>query len=462
MNLYYSSYYTRYFFLLIFITFNFSFLGQVQLKPSIGISSLPNDADSVCSIIPRNQGNPWIPVAVGDTMADFKLYNLNGDSVTLSSVLNSGKRALIVSGSYTCPIFRDHMNNLNDVAAQFGNQIECFVVYVVEAHPTGSPMPSSGNINPTNPPYFQPATYGERKAIVSDLLNGVGSGQYVPVTVNVPVYIDGPCNEWWNYYDSPNKAYLVDTNGVVFAYHSWFHNSNPPNGPPTNIWCDIDSLLGVNSGGCNTVTSLGGTFDFQLNASSVGYGAPGDVIDVFGKIINTSNDGVKVKINRMTNNLPSPSWESSMCITVCLPTNQDTVSVIVAAGDTVDFSMHFFTDPSMLSADTGRVKIRFHNMNGSQQNVDQWFRGVTRETTSFENIFDNNNLLLYPNPTTELIFLEYDGQIGPISIEIYDISGKLVKTTNSTIISFKDFPDGLYIIKLISGDFIKQVRVIKK
>ena len=105
MNLYYSSYYTRYFFLLIFITFNFSFLGQVQLKPSIGISSLPNDADSVCHIIPRNQGNPWIPVAVGDTMADFKLYSINGDSVTLSSVLNSGKRALIVSGSYTCPNF---------------------------------------------------------------------------------------------------------------------------------------------------------------------------------------------------------------------------------------------------------------------------------------------------------------------------------------------------------------------
>ena len=100
-------------------------------------------------------------------------------------------------------------------------------------------------------------------------------------------------------------------------------------------------------------------------------------------------------------------------------------------------------------------------MNGSQQNVDQWFRGVTRETTNYENIIDNSNFLLYPNPTTELIFLEYDGQIGPISIEIYDISGNLIKTTNSAIISFKDFSEGLYIIKLIYGDFIKQVRVIK-
>ena len=461
MKLSYSTYKTNCFILLIFITFNFSLLGQVHLKPSIGISSLPNDTDSVCPIIPRSQGNPWIPVTVGDTMADFKLYDINGDSVILSSVLNSGKRALIVTGSYTCPIFRNHMTDLNAVAAQFGNQIECFVVYTVEAHPTGSPMPSSGNINPTNPPYFQPATYGERKAIVSDLINGVGSGQYIPVTVNVPIYIDGPCNQWWDYYDAPNKAYLVDTNGVLFAYHEWFNNSNPPNNQATNIWCDIDSLLGVNSGGCNPITGLGGTFDFQLDASSVGYGAPGDIIDIFGKLINTSNDGVQVKINRMINNLPSSSWESSMCITVCLPSSLDTVSVIVAAGDTANFSMHFFTDPSMLSADTARAKIRFHNMNGSQQNIDQWFRGVTYETTSSENVIENNNFLLYPNPTTELIFLEYDKQIDPISIEIYDVSGKLIKTTNSAIISLKDFPNGLYIIKLSSRNFIKQVRVIK-
>ena len=324
-------------------------------------------------------------------------------------------------------------------------------------------MPYSGVVNPTNPPYYQPTTYGERKANLQDMIDGVGTGSYVPVPISVPIYIDGPCNEWWEYYNGPNNAYLINLDGTVFAYHEWFSNSNPPNNQATNIWCDIDSLLGVNSGGCSQVTSFGGTFDFQLKstATTTTYGEPGSVIDIFGELINTSNDGVKVKINRMINNLPSSSWESSMCITVCLPTNQDTVSVIVAAGDTVDFSMHFFTDSSMLSADTGRVKIRFHNMNGSQQNVDEWFRGVTRETTSFENIIDNSNFLLYPNPTTELIFLEYDGLIGPVLVEIYDLSGNLIKTTNSAIISFKDFPEGLYIIKLSSRNFIKQVRVIK-
>ena len=117
------------------------------------------------------------------------------------------------------------------------------------------------------------------------------------------------------------------------TYHSWFSNSNPPNGPATNIWCDIDSLLGVNSGGCTQITGLSGSFDFQLKNTSTTttYGNPGDIIDVFGELINTSNDGVEVNIERVLNNLPSNTWESSMCVTFCLPASQDTTSAIIAA-----------------------------------------------------------------------------------------------------------------------------------
>ncbi len=397
--------------------------GQVSLLPHIGSTYEPNDTDSVCAITPRTQGNSWVPVNIGDTVADFTLWDINGDSITLSSVLNSGKRALIVSGSYTCPIFRNHMPDLNAVSAQFGNQIECFVVYTAEAHPTGSPMPSSGNINPTNPPYNQPITYGERKAIVQDLLNGANgppSGNYIPVPVNVPIYIDGPCNEWWEYYNGPNNAYLIDTNGILFAYHNWFNNSNPPNGSATNIWCDIDSLLSVNSGGCNQVTTLTGSFDFQLKPTSMAmsYGNPGDIIDIFGEIINTSTNGVKVEIERVMNNLPSSTWESSMCISICLPPNQDTTSAIIAAGDTLDFSFHFFTDPLMLGSDTGRARIRFTNANGNQQHVMQNYRGVTYE--------QNTNVAEYPlypkeiHQVYNLLGKKYTKKRNHIQIYIYD------------------------------------------
>ena len=409
--------------LFILILFTKTAISQVQLLTSIGLNTEPLDTDSICTIIPRSQGNPWIPVNVGDTMADFTLWDINGDSITLSSVLNSGKRALIVSGSYTCPIFRNHMTDLNNVDAQFNNEIECFVVYTAEAHPTGTPMPSSGNINPTNPPYNQPSTYGERKMIVQDMLNGINgppTGNYIPVPISVPIYIDGPCNQWWEYYNSPNNAYLVDTNGILFAYHSWFNNSNPPNGQATNIWCDIDSLLGITSGGCTQVTSLTGNFDFELKPNSTipTFGNPGDIIDIFGEIINNSNDGVKVNIERVMNTLPSNSWESSMCVTFCLPSSQDTTSVIVAAGDTIDFSFHFFTDQFMQGPDTGRARIRFRNANGGQQNIIQNYRAITY-AQSTENIeIPKNNTQL--NKSINILGKKNKQNQDYLQIQIFD------------------------------------------
>ena len=428
---------------------------QVQLLPSIGIGSLPNDTDSVCPIVPRAQGNPWAQVHVGDTMADFTLWDINGDSVTLSEILNSGKRVLMVAGSYTCPIFRNHMSDLNAVAAQFGNQIECFAVYEVEAHPTGSAQPSSGNLNPSNPPYNQPNTYGERKSNLQDLLNGANgppAGNYIPVPVSVPIYIDGPCNEWWQYYNGPNNAYLIDTNGVLFASHNWFNNSNPPNGPSTNIWCDIDSLLGVNSGGCSQVTGLNGTFDFQLKSTSTvtSYGNPGDVIDIFGELINTSNDGVQVNIQRIMNNLPSNSWESSMCITFCLPASQDTTSAIIAANDTIDFSFHFFTDPVMVAPDTGRARVRFTNANGSQQAIMQPYKGITYTSTStVDETF--TKVLVYPNPSDGVLYIESDFTENSV-LQITDLLGKSIKTIavnkGENKIQIKNLPPNFYFVRV--------------
>ena len=425
---------------------------QVNLLPSIGLSNQPLDTDSVCAIIPRNQGNSWVQVSIGDTMSDFTLWDINGDSIKLSSVLNSGKRVLMVAGSYTCPIFRDHMTVLNAVNAQFGNDIACFAVYTVEAHPTGSVMPYSGNINPTNPPYYQPNTYAERKANLQDMINGVGTGSYVPVPISVPIYIDGPCNEWWNYYNGPNNAYLIDTSGILFAYHSWFSNSNPPNGQATNIWCDIDSLLGVNSGGCSQITGLNGTFNFQLKSTSTvtSYGNPGDIIDIFGELINTSNDGVQVNIQRVINNLPSNSWESSMCVTFCLPANQDTTSVIISANDTIDFSFHFFTDPVMIGPDTGRGRVRFTNTNGSQQAIMQPYKGITYASTSnIDEIF--SKVLVYPNPSNGVLYIESNFSENSI-LQITNLLGKSIKTIavnkGNNKIKIKNLPPNFYFVRI--------------
>ena len=455
----------RFAFYILFSTLSISSLySQVNLLPSIGIDGLPNDSDTVCDIIPRNQGNPWTEINIGDTMADFTLYDINGDSLTLSSILDTGKKVLMVAGSYTCPIFRNQMSIINDVHEQFGDEIECFVVYTVEAHPTGSVMPYSGNINPTNPPYYQPTTYGERKDNLQDMINGIGDGAYIPVQIDVPIYIDGPCNEWWEYFNGPNNAYLIDNNGVLFAYHNWFSNSNPPNGIATNIWCDIDNLLAVNSGGCTTVDSFNGEFEFNLiSTSSTAFSYPGEVIDIFGELVNNSNDGVKVNIQRVLNDLPSDTWESSMCLSVCLPSDQDTTSVIIAEGDTIDFSFHFFTDYYMAGPDTARSRIRFTNHNGSQAHVIQPYKGITYGNTSI----NNNNIeqiSIFPNPTSNNLTIDLGDLTGiTTNVRIYAPSSKLVfekLSTSTVMIDVSAYAKGLYTIELSTSDIVLRNQVV--
>lgn len=77
----------------------------ISLLPSIGLFSPPADTDSICyihNVNPSNGGIPHIVPDVGDTMADFTLFDLNGDSVNLhDQLLNVGKHILLVSGSFT-------------------------------------------------------------------------------------------------------------------------------------------------------------------------------------------------------------------------------------------------------------------------------------------------------------------------------------------------------------------------
>src|SRR5687768_9172822 len=77
-----------------------------QLLPGIGLNSAPGDNAVIC---PEQfyLGNFYSSgYHKGDTVPDFKLYGLNGDSLALSQALAGGKPVLLIAGSLTCPVFR--------------------------------------------------------------------------------------------------------------------------------------------------------------------------------------------------------------------------------------------------------------------------------------------------------------------------------------------------------------------
>ena len=152
--------------------------GQVTLKPSIATAPLPANSDPICPwthVSAPNGGVPHIVPEVGDTMADFTLYDVNDVAYTLSSVLNIGKPVLIVAGSYTCPKYYNSISVINDVKTTYGTDISILVVYMLEAHPTAPDTSAfTGTVWPivagNGQNYGQPVTYSDRKDIVADML----------------------------------------------------------------------------------------------------------------------------------------------------------------------------------------------------------------------------------------------------------------------------------------------------
>jgi hypothetical protein len=200
---------------------------QSILKPSIGLEAIPADDDSICVIpLAIDPGNEFeIPgLHEGDTIPDFKLYTLSNDSMHIGDLLTDGKPVLLVGGSYTCPKYRNHMDELNDLQATYGTQIHLYVVYTVEAHPADPDIsPYKGEVWELNSNiqdgiiYHEPVTYLDRKNTASDMLNSLD--------IQVPVLLDGPCNAWWQAYAlSPNPAFLINPNGTIYKKQGWFDN----------------------------------------------------------------------------------------------------------------------------------------------------------------------------------------------------------------------------------------------
>ncbi len=235
-----------------------------SLLPAIGHTNIPDDSAAMCPIpmaLDRNSGFKKAGLKEGTIIPDFTLFDVNDNPLNAGSILAKGKPLLLVHGSYTCPVFRGKIATINRVVRDFGDQLHVALIYTVEAHPL---IDTSfyfgkvylGEINEKEGIlYRQPRTYAERKAIATDMLQAL--------KIDAPVYLDDPCNNWWEVFGhAPNNAYLIDTDGMIFAKQTWFDRS------PDNINTDIKALLAHSERKADTAT---GTFRFTVTSASVSF-----------------------------------------------------------------------------------------------------------------------------------------------------------------------------------------------
>jgi hypothetical protein len=423
---------------------------QPSLGPHIGLNALPSASDPICTIPVYTGDMDTSGFMQGDTVPDFTLYKTNGDSVRLRDALMNGKPVLLVAGNYTCPKFREKITDLNDIATYYAGQLQVYVVYGVEAHPVTDPSPYSGVVWTTaenyaeNVLYRQPTTYGERLEMIDSLL--------AHYTVVPEILVDGPCNNWWaSYGPAPNNAYLIDTSGVVVAKQGWFNRA------PDNMWCEIDSLLGTNSGNC-LIVGNNGIFDFTLLNDSVQYGLPGDVLSSFGMIHNlSSTDNVEVGISKQFIGIPG-DWSTALCADICYSPATTSTTVTIPPDDSLEFIFYFYTGAT---ADSGSVKVRLKNMNITSNVIFQRYTGITGLGAGMTEL-NAGEITLYPNPSMGAI--RVNGVRESDRIELSDPSGRVVYISGNNIaeIDISELRSGLYLYRIIRNkSVIKQGKLIK-
>jgi hypothetical protein len=274
-------------------------------------------------------------------------------------------------------------------------------------------------------------TYLERKNLADTLLQNY--------TVNFPMYMDGPCNEWWHTYGpAPLNAYLIDTSGEVILKHGWFHQY------PNNIYCELDSILNITLPYCATASANG---SFVLNPTSpVSWGQPGQSLYSTADIINNSADDVLIEVVKISE-FYAAGWNSGFCMDICYPTFIDSTTILMAPGDTMHFSLDFFTS---LTPDSSRVRVGFRNVNFPNNAYSQWFYGYTSPV----GIAEENSAPAFtvaPNPCNDQLFLQQSSNVENAAYVIRDVQGRICRTVlmqenTSATIDVSELQPGIYFI----------------
>jgi hypothetical protein len=420
---------------------------QAVLGDPINDGILPDDTDEICAlpIYPEIELYSF-PYAVGDTVNDFTLFDLDGVPYTLSEILLDGKPVVLIGASYTCYVFRDKIPVINEIQETYGDAVNIFITYTAEAHPAGDVSPyfgfeAVGEQNIEDGVIFpQPEAYGERKGLVNEMLTDL--------EIDVPVLIDGPCNEYWLTYGTyPNHAYILNPNGTVYEFQDWFDKY------PANIFTSLNNLLNE-----DTVITEDpvGAYILEEVADSCIVGDPGSTIIAHVDLTNIDIVDAEVEIFEYAEIFPE-GWLSSICTDICYPPDVVSSTITVPAGETVGFSYYFYTNET---PGEGEIQLIVRQAFDYDMAYFVSLKACTEfteeEPVSIEVSNSNKGIKLFPNPATDYFVLQTSTELVNNSfVQLYNANGSLMLelpvTAASTTIPVDGLVAGIYQVVLMDA-----------
>lgn len=201
--------------------------GYAQTSGNLGRPDLPALSESVD--LPPHHGELYDMsggYTAGEQVADFTVYNSEGESYTLSDLLNGQKPVLLISGSVTCDKFANtfrtsYTGQLSLDARQalidLQDQAEILFIYGMEAHPTSGACPTNCPIAQTTDTLVaQHATYADRLAALDSWMDALD------LDFPFQMMADNPDNAVYNtFFERPNGVVGLNCDGRVGLRADW-------------------------------------------------------------------------------------------------------------------------------------------------------------------------------------------------------------------------------------------------
>jgi len=97
---------------------------------------------------------------------------------------------------------------------------------------------------------------------------------------------------------------------------------------------------------------------------------------------------------------------------------------------------------------------------------DTSFTAIFKSEVAVEEVSENNNCMLYPNPVHTIVNID-NGEVAMQELLLYDVSGRLLKAISvhatQTSLDVSDLQNGIYLIKITTRDaaFVRKIQVLR-
>ncbi len=155
----------------------------------------------------------------GDAAPAFTLKSSDGQSFALADFI--GKKPVVLEfGSFSCQNYRGETQSIQKLLQKYGNEVQFFMIYTLEAHPAGSKSPYA-NRSPVPPKNKKDGIFLKQPVTFEERISHAAACK-TRLSVISTILIDEMDNRVWKAYGSaPNCAYVIGKDGKIVVRNAW-------------------------------------------------------------------------------------------------------------------------------------------------------------------------------------------------------------------------------------------------